>query len=102
MIMDPQALITKARSVRDKSLPTDALIDLDNLPLDVTSVPRTCGKLTSWELDITEQYDATALLGQLSTGAITAVNLLTAFQKRAAIAQQLVRHFPAPPNQLPK
>lgn len=47
--------------------------------------------LSREELDITENYDATALLGLLALGKLTSLQVTTAFCKRAAIAQQLVR-----------
>ncbi|KAJ4315964.1 hypothetical protein N0V84_008098 [Fusarium piperis] len=41
------------------------------------------------ERELTENYDATGLLELLSTGAVTSLQVTTAFCKRAAIAQQL-------------
>lgn len=46
--------------------------------------------LTPREMEITEKYDATALLDQLRSKTITSVEVTTAFCKRAAIAHQLV------------
>lgn len=60
-----------------------------NPPLDVTDIPRTCGILSQHELDITEKYDAVALVQATSTGTLSAVDVATAFCKRAAIAHQL-------------
>lgn len=57
----------------------------------VLDIPRTCGLLTAEELDITENYDAVALAKLLADGTLTSVTVTTAFCKRAAIAQQLVR-----------
>ncbi|KAK3648725.1 hypothetical protein LTR56_000998 [Elasticomyces elasticus] len=56
----------------------------------VLDVPRKCGILTSRELHITEDLDATNLVAQLAAGKIKSVDVVTAFCKRAAIAQQLV------------
>lgn len=50
------------------------------------------GILSQQELQITEQYSTAALIKALSTGQITAMQATLAFSKRAAIAQQLVRH----------
>ncbi|KAH7089542.1 amidase signature domain-containing protein [Paraphoma chrysanthemicola] len=58
--------------------------------LNVLDVPRTCGILTSEELDITENYDATELVRLMSQGNLKSVDVVTAFCKRAAIAQQCV------------
>ncbi|KAK5684971.1 hypothetical protein LTS10_003046 [Elasticomyces elasticus] len=56
----------------------------------VLDVPRKCGILSSKELHITEDLDATDLVAQLATGKLKSVDVVTAFCKRAAIAQQLV------------
>ncbi|KAG8221274.1 amidase signature domain-containing protein [Butyriboletus roseoflavus] len=61
---------------------------LENPPLNVTSIPATCGILTIQELAITE-LDATDVLAKVASGALTAVEVVTAFGKRAAIAHQL-------------
>lgn len=58
---------------------------------NVLDVPRRCGILSSRQLDITENYDATALLEKLHTGQFTAAEVTEAFCIRAAIAQQVVR-----------
>lgn len=53
-------------------------------------IPSKCGILTPAELAITEIPDATALRDKLASQELTAVEVTTAFCKRAAIAQQLV------------
>lgn len=53
-------------------------------------IPRSCGILSEEELDITENYDAVALLEKLAAGKISSFDVTLAFCKRAAIAQQLV------------
>jgi amidase len=58
--------------------------------LNVLDVPRTCGLLTEQELAITENHDATALVQLMSSGELKSVDVVTAFCKRAAIAQQCV------------
>jgi amidase len=58
--------------------------------LNVLDVPRTCGLLTEVELAITENYDATDLIRLMSTGELKSIDVVTAFCKRAAIAQQCV------------
>lgn len=62
---------------------------ISKLPNDVTGIPRACGLLTEKELQITEQYDAPALVKELASGSLTSVEVTTAFCKRAAIAHQL-------------
>lgn len=55
----------------------------------VLDIPRICGVLKPEELSITEDHDATALVAALSVGKLKSVDVVTAFCKRAAIAQQL-------------
>jgi amidase len=57
--------------------------------LDVRSIPRTSGILSSKELEITETYDATSLAQAIRSGNLTAEQVAIAFCKRAAIAQQV-------------
>ncbi|RMZ67257.1 acetamidase [Pyrenophora seminiperda CCB06] len=59
-------------------------------PISVLDVPRMCGILTEKELDITENYDATALVEKMAKGDLKSVEVVTAFCKRAAVAQQCV------------
>lgn len=68
------------------------LIELD--------IPRRSGILTAKELQITEGYDVGQLLKALSSGELTSLEVTTAFSKRAAIAQQLVRTGAPPPPPL--
>ncbi|KAF8560388.1 general amidase [Imleria badia] len=57
--------------------------------LNVTGFPETCGLLTPHELAITNE-DVDILLKKLASGEWSAVNVTTAFYKRAIVAQQLV------------
>ncbi|KAK3045489.1 hypothetical protein LTS18_013755, partial [Coniosporium uncinatum] len=57
----------------------------------VLDVPRTCGVLSEKEVEITEKYDATALLEKLAKKEMSSVEVVTAFCKRAAVAQQLIK-----------
>lgn len=57
---------------------------------NVMAVPRASGLLTAEELAVTESA-ATALVHDLARGHVSAVAVATAFCKRAALAQQLVR-----------
>ena len=63
-----------------------------NSDLNVLDIPRTCGILNEKEIDITENYDATALLEKMAAKQLSSYDVVLAFCKRAAIAQQLVRH----------
>lgn len=71
------------------SLSTDYLELSKNTSTGVLDIPRRCGKLTDREIHITEAFDATALLEKLGSREFTAVEVTTAFCKRAAIAHQL-------------
>ena len=62
-------------------------------PANVLHIPRECGILSEQELVITEEYDAVALAEKLATGSLAATAVITAFSKRAAIAQQLVQEI---------
>lgn len=52
---------------------------------------RRSGVLTEDELNITESYDVEQLLDALASGRLTSVDVVTAYSKRAAVSQQLVR-----------
>ncbi|KAI9031140.1 general amidase [Hyaloraphidium curvatum] len=56
---------------------------------NVMDVPRECGKLTAEELEITET-PASKLLEKMASGSLSAVDVVTAFGKRALIADQVV------------
>lgn len=74
------------------SIPPQFYLDqaiVDDPPLDVTGIPRSCGLLTTEEIAITEDYDATSLVEAIAQHKYTAVAVTTAFCKRAAIAHQL-------------
>jgi amidase len=62
---------------------------------NVLSIPRECGLLTSAEIELTENNDATSLLELLHSGQATSLAVTTALCKRAAIAQQLVSFIPS-------
>ena len=73
------------------SIPKDWLIELPtDDQRDVRDVPRTCGLLTPRELEITDTLDVDILLLNLRTGVWSAVEVTTAFYKRAVAAHQLV------------
>ncbi|KAJ4391809.1 hypothetical protein N0V93_005429 [Gnomoniopsis smithogilvyi] len=56
---------------------------------DLRPLSELSGILTARELNITgKEYDATALLAEIASGALTAVEVVRAFCKRAAVAQQ--------------
>ncbi|KAL4784127.1 amidase signature domain-containing protein [Aspergillus varians] len=67
------------------------LLDKAEFLDNILDIPRQTGILNERELDITESSDATALLGRLGSGEVTALEVAIAFCKRAAIAHQLTR-----------
>ncbi|GAD99545.1 general amidase [Paecilomyces variotii No. 5] len=64
--------------------------------INVVDVPRTCGLLTSKEIEITEKWDAKGLLQEAARGRLSAEEITTAFSKRAAVAHQLTRCLTEP------
>lgn len=86
---------SRKRELRENlhsKLPADCILPkqiLDDLPTDVTGIPESCGLLTSEEIRLTN-LDATGVRDEIAQGRVTAVAVVTAFGRRAAIAQQLV------------
>lgn len=62
---------------------------ISNPPVDVSTVPATCGLLTAKEIEITENHDAFGLAEAIAAKKLTAVEVARAFSKRAIIAHQL-------------
>jgi len=62
---------------------------ISNPPLDVSTLPTTCGLLSAEEIRITESYDACGLAEAIAAKKLTAVEVATAFCKRAIVAHQL-------------
>ncbi len=56
----------------------------------VLDAPTKCGVLSAEDVDITENYTATKLLGMMRERKISSKTVTTAFCKRAAVAHQLV------------
>lgn len=70
-------------------LPGDILQQVETGKLEILDVPAQCGILSDQELKITKISDATTLKDKLAAGELSALEVTTAFCKRAAIAQQL-------------
>ena len=68
-------------------LSSDILQQVDTGKLDILDVPARCGILSDQELKITEIPDATALRDKLAASELSALEVTTAFCKRAAVAQ---------------
>nr|POE65145.1 acetamidase [Quercus suber] len=92
-LQDWTDIAAKAQTKTINSIPRDWRIPSSRLPsddqLDVTALPAQSGLLSSEELAITGSY-ATDIVGKLAAGEWTAVEVTTAFCKRAAIAHQVV------------
>ncbi|BGO99797.1 putative amidase (putative) [Rhodotorula toruloides] len=80
------------REQRDALIPTEWHLSPDALAAagdNVTGVPASCGILSGKELEITELDEVEELAKRIADKTYTAVEVATAFSKRAAIAQQL-------------
>jgi len=101
-----QAIVAKKKEQCRSLIPAawqlpGSILESLTFPLDTNpnkvlelDIPRKSGILTDVELDITEKYSVAELLAKLASGEFTSLEVTTAFCKRAAIAQQLVRAFP--------
>ncbi|KAH6952198.1 hypothetical protein FAVG1_08553 [Fusarium avenaceum] len=81
----PDAWRLPSRILDELKLPLESSKN-DLISLDI---PRKSGILTEIELEITESCTTGELIKKLAIGTFTAVQVLNAFSKRAAIAQQL-------------
>lgn len=84
--------VAQKRLERAASIPKEWI--LTSLPsedtLNVIDFPEKCGLLTASDIEITNT-EVIILLEKLAKGTWSAVEVTTAFSKRAIIAQQLVR-----------
>lgn len=78
-----QEISKRKQAQRDALIPTEWR--LKPLPgpetLNVTSIPRTCGILSPQELDITENYDATALAKAIADRKLKCIDVTIAYCK---------------------
>lgn len=68
--------------LKPEAMPTPEMVDL-------RPIASSCGILSAKELEITSDYDATALLEKIASGEYSAVEVVTAYCKRAAVGQQV-------------
>lgn len=94
---DWQALIQAKRAERDSRIPAEWRLDSSitsqahrENPISAFDLLDQTNLVTKSERTITENYDATSLLAQLASGALSSFEVTLAFCKRAVIAQQLV------------
>ncbi|KAI6088690.1 amidase [Hypoxylon rubiginosum] len=89
-----QELQAAKAAERNSRIPEEWKLKADQLPsedvVDLRPIVSSCGILSSAELAITgEEYDASSLAAAIAAGKFTAVEVVTAFCKRAAVGQQL-------------
>lgn len=92
------ALVEEKRRDRDSRIPEEW-----RLPEEITKSISPSSDLNAFhllqilqllaprEVDLTENYTVESLLDMMATGRVSSLEITTAFCKRAAIAQQLVR-----------
>lgn len=96
-----QTIASRKQAERERRIPEEWRLPADKLAAytssptaNVLHVPRESGILSERELDITENHDAVALLEMLrkgpTEGGFSSEEVVVAFCKRAALAQQLV------------
>ncbi|KAH9849789.1 general amidase [Lenzites betulinus] len=97
MTTQPAAVAHWQEQVADKRKRLQALIPAEWIiapvskdQANVLDVPKTCGLLTDRELEITNTTDVSLLLQKLASAEWSAVEVTTAFSKRAIVAYQLV------------
>ncbi|KAL4806536.1 amidase signature domain-containing protein [Aspergillus unguis] len=76
--------------------PADSVTNVQYDRVNVMDIPRSCGLLSSKELQITEQFDIKGLLSQIHSQRLTSKEVVEAFCKRASIAHQLTRCLTEP------
>lgn len=69
---------------------SDKALKAAETTVDLRPIAASCGILTEKEVEITEKYDATDLAAEIAKGTYSAVEVTTAYCKRAAVAQQLL------------
>ena len=85
-----QEIALNRKRQQENSIPKEWRIpSLPSNLYNVTSIPTTCGILSEREILITEENDVEKLLQKLASREWTAVDVINATLKRAAIAQQL-------------
>ena len=93
---DWQELVARKRLECQEKIPRKWILSeeiLKSVPKHLLEydLPRRSGLMSDLELDVTENYTATELLVKLASGQVSSLVVTTAFSKRAAIAQQVVR-----------
>jgi amidase len=101
-LVDKKRADLKAKIPQEWTLPKDITDQVSHTArISAFDLLRASNILSDREKDITENHTAAALIQQMSSGAITSVEVTTAFCKRAAIAQQLVGPLNYPFSEIP-
>lgn len=92
--MGSKSLSSWKEEVADKqqrqkaAIPKEWLVSIPEDRNNVMDIPETCGLLTDRELQITSTSDVSVVLEKLATAEWSALEVTTAFSKRAIIAHQ--------------
>ncbi|OTB09524.1 hypothetical protein M426DRAFT_80870 [Hypoxylon sp. CI-4A] len=89
-----QELVAAKKAEQDSRIPKEWKLNPEDIPpddtVDLRPFVNSCKILSPAELAITgEEYDATSLAAAIADGKFTALEVVTAFCKRAAVGQQL-------------
>lgn len=88
-----QEIAAEKKTEQLARIPPEWRLPVEGLPLDAVDLrplARLSGILSDHELEITgDKYDATSLLARIAEGTLSSVEVVTAFCKRAAVAQQV-------------
>ncbi len=92
-IMTWQDVAAQKKSLQSSQIPDAWKLKNVNFPpgSNVIGIPVNCGILTPEEIRITSDYDAVDIVRLIKNNTYSAEAVTTAFCKRAAISQQLVR-----------
>jgi amidase len=90
---DWQIKAAAKRKQRDALLPPETRVNVPADLLDVSGVPASSGVLSPEDIEITEAPSVTALLVSIHSKRYTSEQVVRAFCRRAAVAQQLVRRW---------
>lgn len=87
-----KSIAAKKQQQREARIPKAWRLDASTISSNsnLLSIPSSCGILSKQEIEITETKDATCLLESLLSRKLKSEDVVIAFCKRAAIAQQLV------------
>lgn len=89
-----EELAANKKRAQTEAIPKEWLIKTPpDSQLDVSKIPLQCGLLSDREIEITELMEVDTLLKRLASGEYSAVEVTTAFYKRAIVAHQLVRLY---------